>query len=87
MITVSLLGWLDLPAFSLVEWFQGQPLIARLPAGVVREYMRAYAKKMGIMKNLRPYTHVTQVFVSFLTFLKFKYYVLKIAVSYYFLKQ
>uniref|UniRef100_A0A914Z7Y7 L-ornithine N(5)-monooxygenase n=1 Tax=Panagrolaimus superbus TaxID=310955 RepID=A0A914Z7Y7_9BILA len=61
MITVSLLGWLDLPAFSLVEWFQGQPLIARLPAGVIREYMKAYAKEMGITENLRPYTRVTEV--------------------------
>jgi hypothetical protein len=66
MITVSLLGWLDLPAFSLVEWFQGQPLIARLPAGVIREYMKAYAKEMGIMENLRPYTRVTEVLVSFI---------------------
>lgn len=66
MITVSLLGWLDLPAFSLVEWFQGQPLIARLPAGVIREYMKVYAKEMGIMENLRPYTRVTEVLVSFI---------------------
>jgi thioredoxin reductase len=65
MITVSLLGWLDLPAFSLVEWFQGQPLIARLPAGVIREYMKAYAKEMGIMENLRPYTRVTEVIKKF----------------------
>lgn len=85
MITVSLIGWLDLPAFSLVEWFQGQPLIARVPAGVIREYMKAYAKEMGLMERLRPHTRVAQVIVSifhcFLKCLQFECYVLSPLIS------
>uniref|UniRef100_A0AC34Q2P1 Uncharacterized protein n=1 Tax=Panagrolaimus sp. JU765 TaxID=591449 RepID=A0AC34Q2P1_9BILA len=61
MVTVSLAEWLDLPGFTIQEWLQGQPLIARLPAGVVREYMKAYAKHMNLMDKMQPQTKVTTI--------------------------
>lgn len=65
MITVSLAEWLDLPGFTIQQWLQGQPLIARLPAGVVREYMKAYAEHMKLSDKMKPHTKVTTITVSF----------------------
>ena len=65
MITVSLANWLNLPGFTIEEWLKGQPLVARLPAGVVREYLKAYAERMGLLNKLQTKTKVTEVTVSF----------------------
>ena len=65
MITVSLTNWLNLPGFTIEEWLKGQLLIARLPAGVIREYLKAYAERMGLLNKVQPKTKVTEVTVSF----------------------
>ena len=64
MVTVSLANWLNLPGFTIEEWLKGQPLIARLPAGVVREYLKAYAERMGLLNKIKPKTKVTEITVS-----------------------
>ncbi|CAD5225064.1 unnamed protein product [Bursaphelenchus xylophilus] len=61
MATVSLCTWMDLPGYSLANFLGGQSLIARLPAGLIREYFKAYAKKMGLEENFAQYTTVTNV--------------------------
>jgi len=61
MITVSLTNWLNLPGFTIEEWLKGQLLIARLPAGVIREYLKAYAERMGLLNKVQPKTKVTEV--------------------------
>ncbi|CAD5218567.1 unnamed protein product [Bursaphelenchus okinawaensis] len=61
MATVSLCTWMDLPGYSLANFLGGQSLIARLPAGLIREYFKAYTKKMGLEDNFAQYTTVTNV--------------------------
>uniref|UniRef100_A0A7E4V9X4 Pyr_redox_2 domain-containing protein n=1 Tax=Panagrellus redivivus TaxID=6233 RepID=A0A7E4V9X4_PANRE len=61
MATVSLANWLDLPGFSVSQWLEGKPLVARLPAGVIREYMKAYVTVMNIESKIRPNTHIETV--------------------------
>ncbi|KAE9553525.1 hypothetical protein FO519_003274 [Halicephalobus sp. NKZ332] len=61
MITVSLANWLDLPGFTIEEWLKGQPLVARLPAGVVREYLKAYAEKMNLLSKMKSRTKITEI--------------------------
>ncbi|KAI6188973.1 hypothetical protein M3Y98_00412100 [Aphelenchoides besseyi] len=61
MATVSLSTWMDLPAFSLAEWMGGRSLLARLPAGVIREYMHEYVKRLHLTKNFVEFTSVTNV--------------------------
>jgi hypothetical protein len=68
METVSLSNWMDLPVYSLSDWMGGQPLLARLPAGIIREYMHEYVKHLNLQKNFREFTMVTNITVSSLRF-------------------
>ncbi|KAI6177778.1 hypothetical protein M3Y97_00944800 [Aphelenchoides bicaudatus] len=61
METVSLSNWMDLPVYSLADWLGGQPLLARLPAGIIREYMHAYVKHLDLTDNFKEYTTVTNI--------------------------
>uniref|UniRef100_A0A914E1P8 Uncharacterized protein n=1 Tax=Acrobeloides nanus TaxID=290746 RepID=A0A914E1P8_9BILA len=61
MVTVSLSHWMDLPGFSISDWLGGKPLLSRLPAVVIRKYMRAYVKRMHLNKHMRPFTKVTHL--------------------------
>jgi hypothetical protein len=64
METVSLSNWMDLPAYSLAQWLGGQPLFARLSAGIIREYMHAYVKHMNLQSNFKEFTTVTNITVK-----------------------
>jgi cation diffusion facilitator CzcD-associated flavoprotein CzcO len=61
METVSLSNWMDLPGYSLADWLGGQPLLARLPAGIIREYMHAYVKHLELSDNFKEFTTVTNI--------------------------
>ncbi|KAI6233809.1 hypothetical protein M3Y99_00872200 [Aphelenchoides fujianensis] len=64
MATVSLSDWMNLPGWSLADWMGGRPLLARLPAGVIREYFREYVKRLDLTKNFAQFTSVTNVTVG-----------------------
>jgi hypothetical protein len=61
MVTLSRANWMDLPGFSTAQWLGGEPLVDRLPSGVIRRYFQAYAKKMGIRKNFKTNAKVTNI--------------------------
>ncbi|KAI1725041.1 pyridine nucleotide-disulfide oxidoreductase domain-containing protein [Ditylenchus destructor] len=61
MVTVSLASWMDLPGYSLSQWLGGESALNRLPAAIIREYMKDYAKHMHIETNFKPFTKVTNV--------------------------
>ncbi|KAI1715586.1 pyridine nucleotide-disulfide oxidoreductase domain-containing protein [Ditylenchus destructor] len=61
MVTVSLASWMDLPGYSLSQWLGGESALSRLPAAIIREYMKDYAKHMQIDANFKPFTKVTNV--------------------------
>lgn len=63
MVTVSVSEWMDLPGYALADDFMCDPALGqqRPRAELYKHYLLAYVVIMGLERNFRQFTKVTQI--------------------------
>uniref|UniRef100_A0AC35TYI0 Oxidative stress-induced growth inhibitor 2 n=1 Tax=Rhabditophanes sp. KR3021 TaxID=114890 RepID=A0AC35TYI0_9BILA len=61
MVSVSLANGMELPGYTFADFLDPQLQNARLPSGVVKNYLQKYVEKLGLEKNFVTSTRVVSL--------------------------